>query len=299
MESGSTNDSATATSDSATATSTPHPTVGLVDHVSVLPLCENHEPVNTSSTLDTIPAPQPPITGQVAKSIGNIMRQQCGIDVLYYGYADPDNTPLAVVRRDRTNFFKPSRPTDGNVSGRDRVGRDVKISGRAHGGQATVGAPPYFSENYNIRLHPHIDKKQAQTLTKFIRERSGGLKFVEALTLPYYNNKKGGVLQYEVACNLLNPNVSSTRDIDERVGMWEKEIVRKEKSNVGSNHKIISSSHGDEESLSSLIEKSYRVGTTIEMCRHALEQTKSKDTEEKYNNKVFNKLKGYLAGNEQ
>jgi glutamate formiminotransferase len=209
---------------------TPHPTVGLVDHVAVLPLHKEsvRNDINESST------------GWVANQIGASL-EAIGIDVLYYGNAHPDQTSLATVRREKTAFFQDNVVTKGR-------------------GQATVGASPHFTENFNIRLKSGIPKKVAQTLTKHVRERDGmGLPFVEALTLPYSNDR------YEVACNLLNPTLTSAQDIVDRIQSWQ---------------------YVDQ----NLVETCYRVGTTAEMCWDALESTQTPDGEQRYNEQVLNRF---------
>jgi glutamate formiminotransferase len=218
-------------------TSTPHPRVGLVDHVSILPLYEINEKADLSE----------PMTGWIAKSIGETM-EGMGVDVLYYGYAHPNRTPLATVRREKTTFFQTNQSSN-NVHLADR-------------GQATVGAPEHFTENFNIRLKPGTSKSMAQSLTKHVRERDGtGLPFVEALTLPY------GKDQFEVACNLLNPTKTSTWDILDRVQSWK---------------------HADQ------IERSYRVGTTAQMCIQALERTDTQQGEQAYNAQVMEQFQKHL-----
>eukprot|EP00536_Pseudo-nitzschia_multiseries_P018860 jgi/Psemu1/230564/e_gw1.3267.3.1 len=133
-----------------------HPTVGMVDHVSVLPLEDK-----TAGS----------IIGSVARDIGETMKD-LGADVLYYGNAHPTGKELAAVRRESTRFFDSTFKTP--------------VAATSVAGQATVGAPPQFVENFNIRLHPRVTKKLARTLTESVRERSGrGLPHVEALTLKY------------------------------------------------------------------------------------------------------------------
>lgn len=178
-----------------------HPTVGLVDHVSVLPLEESSNNEKNK------------VTGSVARAIGKSL-ESSGADVLYYGDAHPYGKELAAVRRDSTTFFK-----DNNTG----------ETSNCKAGQTTVGAPHKFVENFNIRLNPGVSRKIARTLTESVRERSGrGLPFVEALTLAY------GRDQYEVACNLLDPSATSSGDIEERMKSWEEEQrkVNTENSNL-------------------------------------------------------------------
>mmetsp|Transcript_27566 Transcript_27566/g.75212 ORF Transcript_27566/g.75212 Transcript_27566/m.75212 type:complete len:364 (-) Transcript_27566:98-1189(-) len=216
-----------------------HPTVGLVDHVSVLPLEDE-----TAGS----------ITGSVAREIGEIMKT-VGADVLYYGNAHPSGKELAVVRRESTRFFDTSSANP-----------PVAVTNTA--GQVTVGAPPRFVENFNIRLQPRVPKKMARTLTESVRERSGrGLPHVEALTLKY------GPDQYEVACNLLDPTVTSSNDIEKRMRIWEK----------GQEIEDVVGSYD-------LIETAYRVGTTEGMCLDALHKATTDYGERAHNDIVRKRL---------
>lgn len=222
-----------------------HPTVGLVDHVSVLPLDRN----SSSSSND-----KNEITGSVARTIGESLKSS-GADVLYYGDAHPSGKELAAVRRDSTRFFEDNKETT------------TTNNSISHAGQATVGAPHRFVENFNIRLKPGISKTIARTLTESVRERSGrGLPFVEALTLAY------GRDQYEVACNLLDPSVTSSGDIEERMKIWEQEQQR------------------DGGHASGLVETAYRVGTTTDMCLTALRDVSTEEGETTHNERVFERF---------
>jgi glutamate formiminotransferase len=266
------------------STSTAHPTVGLVDHVSVLPLTattitaaadgnssttSNSKTTTTSATTSNITTDAYPITGWVAHQIGRAL-DAVGVDVLYYGYATPSQTPLATVRRELTTFFQ--GPTSYN---RHKENNNDDVDDDNHRGQATVGAPEYFTENYNIRLRPMTPKSVARSLTKHLRTREGtGLPFVEALTLPYNNNDDSTHHRYEVACNLLNPEVTSTADIQERLKSWE---------------------HARE----GWIETSYRVGTTAEMCWKAWREVHTSDGEETHNRSVMERFETYFQQQEQ
>lgn len=267
---------------------TAHPTVGLVDHVSVLPLSQKKvdekiplvsleewtrtlemdcpkgiipqrdKMYHSASSLNlaaTLPS------GWVARTVGHAL-EQVGVQVFWYGHADPHETPLAKVRKDKTEFFK-SLPSSPSTMG-----------------QATVGAPPYFVENYNIQVATH-DKRMAQSLTKWVRSRDGGLPFVEALTLSY-GTIPGRCVEddpipvYEVACNLLNPTVTSTKDIDVRVQTW------------------IMANHDVKDASIAMVQSSYRVGTTVDMCLSALYETSTPEGEQEYNQRIRNALEGYL-----
>jgi len=136
-----------------------------------------------------------------------------------------------------------------------------------------VGAPDRFVENYNIRLRRKVSRATARSLTENIRERSGiGLPKVEALTLAYGPN------QYEVACNLLDPSVTSAEDIEQRMRMWEnqQELLQ------------------DQRYLG-LVDTSYRVGTTSEMCLNALREVETVANEKAYNQATKKRLEKYLC----
>jgi glutamate formiminotransferase len=228
-----------------------------VDHISVLPL-DNDDRKDHQIIKDTMTTTLT-LTGWVAKEIGKSLNE-IGADVLYYGYAHPSCTPLATVRRESTQFFA-SKSKNKNGSD-DALTEHVTNSL----GQVTVGAPEYFTENYNIRLRSSTPKNIAQSLTKHVREKDGGLLYLEALTLPYSHNR------YEVACNLLNPNVTSTNSIDERIKSWKY---------FGENW----------------IEASYRVGTTKEMCWNALKVVSTQDGEISYNQRVMKRFEEYIKQN--
>jgi glutamate formiminotransferase len=232
-----------------------HPTVGLVDHISVLPL-ENHNDYQLMTLeewqelagefkfekSDDFPAVSLP-SGWVARTIGQNLKSAFSLDVLFYGHAHSKGKPLAAVRRE-SNFFRSLPDTNGAAS---------------EFGKCTIGAPPEFVENYNIRLAKDCPKQTALLMTRFIRERDGGLPFVEALTLPYTHNR------YEVACNLLQPKVTSSKAIDDRVLKFDSQ---------------------------SWVEASYLVGTTEEQCLRVLEQTKNKSSaQEEIDQRVLRQFK--------
>jgi hypothetical protein len=185
------------------------------------------------------------------------MESKAGVGVFFYGHATAQQTPLATVRgRESTQFFR-SLPT---ISSNSNSSTSTSLDGVIV--QATVGASPHFVENWNVHLNSNCDKATAQGLTKEIQGRDGGLPFVEALNLPYGPNR------FEVACNLLNPKQTSSDDIEAKVQAWEH--------------------HHD------LVEKGYRVGTTVDMCLQALEQMSTPESEVEYNRQVRKRLEGYL-----
>jgi glutamate formiminotransferase len=198
-----------------------HPTVGIVDHIAVMPLCLDDK--NDAH-------------GKAAREIGNAL-SRTGVHVIFYGSADTQNTPLATVRKQKTSFFK-----SGSLGG---------TSGGI--GICTVGSPPSFVENFNIRLSKNVSKENAMLLTKKVRQRDGGVYGVEALTLPYTGNR------YEVACNLLYPEKGTIDDIISKIDEWLQSF----------NDQNLSSKRAE------YVEEAYRVGTTMKQCKDVLEQQES------------------------
>jgi len=282
-----------------------HPTVGIVDHISILPLgslndapavtwnewqayYKDHSDNNHDNTTRTAIASSDGIlkpsttfpSGWVAWTIGwNLLQKEnLPVDVLFYGHAHPENKPLAKVRRENTKFFRP--PTESSKSGDDGNNSNDSVppatttsftTSLPSMGQCTIGAPPHFVENYNLRLTSKASKKLARSLTKAVREKDGGLPGVEALTLPY-----GSQDRFEVACNLLNPQVTSSADIDERVAQFWKE------------HNLNQTEH---------LDIAYRVGATEEQCVQVLKQSQSKDQAEQHKEMVHQRFQACFESN--
>jgi glutamate formiminotransferase len=240
-----------------------HPFVGMVDHVSVLPLMGGTNATtlhNMHCTFDASPH------GIAAIEIGKYLEGNTDVKVLYYGDAHPDNLPLSEVRRQQTDFFN----TSGDDERKSTFLMDSNIL--QNPGIVTVGAPAYFVENFNIRLTPKCNRKVARSLTRYLRERDGGLQGVEGLTLPYDG-------RYEMAGNLLRPDIVSSEVVlakmDEWVDKTLKEMSLKSKSD--------------------LIEKAYRVGTTSEMCLSLLRQSTSEETMMKHDKEVMEQFQRFLS----
>ncbi len=254
--------------------SSAHPYVGLVDHVSVMPLSIETENEETETLLEKASVKNifqddgkfvpPDSHGLCSTYIGKRLSQK-GIEVFYYGSAHPNQTPLATVRREKTHFFR-SGGLDVNSNGNDTT---CNI--------CTVGSPSLFVENYNILMSRNVTKKRAIGLAKKIRERDGGIVGVEALTLPYSQGR------YEVACNLLNPNEGSVDDILHVLHKWVQNEQQDSECTASRNQ-------------SYFIENSYRVGTTVQQCIDAL----NKCEEEKdslmgsHDATVIDRFRGYL-----
>ncbi|KAL3803821.1 hypothetical protein HJC23_003983 [Cyclotella cryptica] len=241
-----------------------HPFVGLVDHVSVMPLSSIPVSDNASSLTSIISEQDALMFSRraavdAAKAIGDAITnsQQHHANVLFYGLACPNNTPLAKVRREKTSFFK---------SGGLRCSNDNNVETKNLKGDCTIGVPPNFVENFNIRMSPNVSISQAKTLTQFLRGRNistkgFGIEGVEALTLPYEMINAAGdkTLVYEVACNLTNPKNGSVHKIEKSVDVWVAEQVAKsstkEREKIDTNY---------------FIDKMYRVGTTEAQCINSL-----------------------------
>ena len=233
-----------------------HPFVGLVDHVAVMSLTEGDIGHVFPTTLHSNT-----LHGRTAEYIGNQLKEN-GVDVHFYGTACPDGTTLADVRRLRTNFFH---------SGGLDADTTFKTRPTNRKGVATIGAPPTFVENFNIRLTDKCNQNMARSLTKAIRERDGGLVGVEGLTLPYSNNR------YEIACNLLQPDVGSAEAIMERTQEWAQKQLQ-------------SLPH---QCMEDLVETGYRVGTTSEQCLRVLSLSSGELQE--HDDHVVARLKEFLG----
>ena len=224
-----------------------HPFVGIVDHISVMPL----RPASMQGGKDNEDGQN---TGTAAKTIGQAL-SKLGAKVYYYGHADPNITPLATVRRERTAFFKSGGAIANNKSEED----ESSIYGTC-----TVGAPTNFVENFNVRLSQQCSKEVAKILTKKLRERDGGIVGVEALTLPYSENR------FEVACNLLQPTKGTASMVEESAREWAR-------------------ANGGE----SMIDEAYQVGTTEQQCMEVL--SLQADDLDKHERRVYQNFAKFLA----
>lgn len=227
-----------------------HPFVGVVDHVSVMPLLSAPSRMSFESikSIPVLPPPSssfepPDVHGRAAYEIGRKIQEETEekCNILYYGSAHENNTPLHQIRREFTSFF--------HSGGSQLPEKTSKY------GTTIIGSPTTFVENFNIRLNTGVSRKKGIMLSQTVRERDGpggkntksGIPGVEALTLIYSNDR------FEVACNLLNPSKrgSSSKDVWERAKDWE--MTQNEQN---------------------LIECGYRVGTTEEMCLDILLEKK-------------------------
>ena len=235
-----------------------HPFVGLVDHIAVMPLV--YEVGDCTGTTHHRQGITP--NGQAAEYIGKQL-MKTGLQVHFYGNANPDGTPLADVRRDQTNFFR-----SGGLESTTEAS-----SGETNPiGVATIGAPSTFVENFNIRLTPNCTRTMARSLTRALRERDGGLVGVEGLTLPYSNHR------YEIACNMLQPEVGSAEAMMDVVQTWALQQLQSSSCFT---------------SVDELVEVGYRVGTTAEQCLQVL--SLSEEELKVHDSEVCTRLKGFLG----
>jgi hypothetical protein len=112
---------------SGSTTDTPHPTVGLVDHVAVLPLAHNNEPLTAEESIEAsdgllsidiisknkgnIVPSRTVASGWVARAIGHGVESKAGAGVFFYGHATAQQTPFATVRGQESTQLFQSLPT--------------------------------------------------------------------------------------------------------------------------------------------------------------------------------------------
>lgn len=198
---------------------TRHPYVGLVDHVSIMPLnyyCPSSSNESESEKSQSLLLPTKDevysnretttnnndrykVASNVAYEIGKQMMGTKLVNVHYYGHACPRATPLAEVRRERTTFFNSGGATDSTTTASRRGTKQNSqhipaTTTVAHKGDSIVGVPNNFVENFNIRLTSNVTFHQAKSLTQLLRGRNiinhdnnngYGIDGVEALTLKY------------------------------------------------------------------------------------------------------------------
>jgi Formiminotransferase domain, N-terminal subdomain len=332
------------------SSSTQHPTIGLVDHISILPLIPNesnndlndkslsnkHSQLDSTSN-NTINSSFS-VTGKVAKLIGTelIKLYPSSFNVLWYGYAHPNGMSLAWVRKNESNFFQSgssSKSKTNTTSTRSNSCTDNNINNI---GSCTIGAPSYFVENYNIRLNGYT-LSEARNLTKTIRQKFPLI--VEGLTLPYAtgatniatgsssnannnyidnnnNNKNNNddvtinTSCYEVACNLLQPNIVSVHNVQSVVDEWYQnrrvttstsvtEATTTTSSTILQSNQLSNSSIkcSNFMTVSSQLQSQppygYRVGTTAKQCYDALLTcSKSEEDRRTYDSIVTRKMLG-------
>ena len=264
-----------------------HPFVGLVDHVSIMPL--NYPRSNNSKNCEA--------AANAAHEIGKQISKTNLVNIHYYGMACPHNTPLATVRRQRTSFFQ-----SGGATGEGQVGQyepETKRTNASSKGDMTIGAPVNFVENFNIRLTSNVNFEQAKTLTQFLRGRNistkgYGVAGVEALTLPYVRDTSEGGTVYEVACNLTHPTEGCVNEVRAQLEKWIERQRQLFSSEIEDAAKL-----GDEY----FVEDAYSVGTTEEQCVSVLSEKWSKEDIgaasnevlwKEYDQRVYDKFRGYL-----
>ncbi len=240
-----------------------HPFVGVVDHVSVMPLV--YPKKNDSSTEDIIASMSCDAAANAAREIGRQISKTNLVNVHYYGRACPHNTPLSKVRRERTSFFGSGGSIDRKQNGQQYCDQIIT---NAVKGDTTIGTPVGgFVENFNIRLTSNVNLHQAKSLTQFVRGRNintmgYGVVGVEALTLPYVRDPSSGGTVYEVACNLTNPHEGGVIQIRDQLTQW----IEKETAKLSSEMNVETSKLN----YDYFVEDAYCVGTTEEQCLRAL-----------------------------
>jgi glutamate formiminotransferase len=276
-----------------------HPYVGLVDHVSVMPIaCKEEDSTTTNSNAAMNAA-------NAARKIGNAISDKNSINMHYYGLTCPNHTSLATVRRRKTSFFNSGGALDSSDCNEVDSNNNNKDMSKQHSqqlhyekGDCTIGAPPQFVENYNIRLTRNVDFNTAKTLTQALRGRNIstkgiGVPGVEALTLPYHRDASLGGDVFEVACNLTDPKDGSVEKIEEQLEKW---IVEQQQQQLLSN---LGGANGMRH-RDYFIEKAYRVGTTEEQCINAVSYDEGTDNDEeddrwiKHDIQVLTRFKEYL-----
>ncbi|XP_071975798.1 formiminotransferase N-terminal subdomain-containing protein isoform X2 [Engystomops pustulosus] len=162
-----------------------HPCLGSIDLVPIYPL--------SGVTLEQC--------GNIAKGIAEeLVTQVPGCSLFLFGYADiPDMRSLADRRRS-LGWFRKTLDVD-------TIEADIGLKPSGKYGVTGVGASPYVM-NCNVTLDTQ-DLTSGKAIATAIRERTGGLKGVQAMAFP----NKG---QVEIACN-----VESFRDISENISELE------------------------------------------------------------------------------
>ena len=182
-----------------------HPFVGLVDHVSVMPLhgidtlpnsvCttsgydhrhnnkeaarQNKDDADSIDDDDDGSFVPQTASGWAARQIGQSLlmaeqrqeqeHQQVAIrsKVYYYGTAHPHGVPLAQVRRERTQFFQSGGLAKTTRTTPNLVDGKAAETKNTRTNIVTVGAPAEFAENFNLRLRPlPNDASKTTTTTK-------------------------------------------------------------------------------------------------------------------------------------
>ncbi len=269
-----------------------HPFVGLVDHVSVMPLVYPTKNSNSTKDMGLISCDA---AANVAREIGRQISHTNLVNVHYYGEACPHNTPLSKVRRDRTSFF-----ASGGAIDRERIGlhqRGQKIVTNARKGDTTIGTPIGFVENFNIRLTSNVNFNQAKSLSQFVRGRNittmgYGVAGVEALTLPYVRDLSDGGTVYEVACNLTTPKAGGVVEVIDQLKKWIERETTKLSSETNVDFSKLNYDY--------FVEDAYRVGTTEVQCLRVLLNASESDASmrdilEKYEDEVYSNFEECLS----
>jgi hypothetical protein len=288
---------------------TRHPYVGLIDHVSVMPLnyypstnkesesqslllskenvYSNYcEPITTTTTTTTN-NDQYKVAANVAYKIGKKIMETKLVNVHYYGHACPQFTPLVDVRRERTTFFNSGGATDTTAR------RSIKQQNSsqplppamttvvaAPKGDSIVGVPNNFVENFNIRLTSNVTFHQAKSLTQLLRGRNivnhnnnnngYGIDGVEALTLKYARDDGDGG-GGTVYEVACNITKPKVGGVAEILDQLDKWIIlQQQQQQQQCNQSLPTNNEITDEDYKYYVEDAYRVGTTQEQCLQVL-----------------------------
>jgi Formiminotransferase domain, N-terminal subdomain len=249
---------------------THYPTVGLVDHVCVMPLLLSDDesqraitPISTAiSNADPTTTMRPNFrealspAGQVARAVGEALRDELGMLVFFYGLAHrSQNRDYADVRGKQTKYLKrlAGLVPPGDASNRPDV--------------CSVGAYTHCIEHLAVRMNAVCGKKRARHLRRLVAEYDGSkLPFVHAMSLPYSDER------YEIACLLQRPDVSNAAKVQSVIYNYVKTC----KDDIA-------------------IEKSYRLRPmavqSVEILRHV---SRSDTARQEHDEKLARNLLSYL-----
>lgn len=187
-----------------------HPRLGVVDHISCHPLTPPHVPLEMASDA----------ARGIAERLGSGER---AVPVYIYGHASrgldaslgnkDGEIGLADIRRHFSYFSANEEESwEGCIQEDEYLASFPPACGPLHvhpqRGIACVGSVPWVV-NHNVLLDTR-DVTVAKGIARLVRETGGGLKSVQAMGLV----AKDGV---EVACNLLDENVSSPAKVDKMI----------------------------------------------------------------------------------
>ncbi|KAL6040145.1 formimidoyltetrahydrofolate cyclodeaminase [Balamuthia mandrillaris] len=232
-----------------------HPRVGVVDLLPFYPLGE-------ATTLQEC--------GLLAATVGKRLVDEfpARASVAFFGTAHPLQRSLVETRR-ATNFF--------SLGGSGQAGGQGLPPGRVEIKESSVidlGADPvdqrtgltvcgamHYALNFNILLDT-FDLAYARSIASRVRSSGGGpLPGVQAMALPH----KDGV---EIACNLLQPEVSSPSQVLQLVQhLLQEEKAKEDEEGPTTNNKAQTKEEDEEhktiEKKKVVVKHSYTIGLTV------------------------------------